>query len=60
MEAEGRMSHGYERGRLDLPFVGHCTFGKRPPAYDPGGVTSILAAQVLMNFLGFIFAARRG
>ncbi|MCB2013007.1 MAG: hypothetical protein KDF64_20885 [Geminicoccaceae bacterium] len=54
------MSHGYERGRLDLPFVGHCTFGKRPPAYDPGGVTSILAAQVLMNFLGFIFAARRG
>ena len=30
------------------------------PAYDPAGVTSILAAQVLMNFLGFIFAARRG
>ena len=22
--------HSYERGRLDLPFVGHCTFGKRP------------------------------
>jgi agmatinase len=24
------MAHGYEKGRLDLPFVGHCTFGKRP------------------------------
>ncbi len=28
------MSHGYEKGRLDLPFVGHCTFGKRPIATD--------------------------
>ena len=28
------MSHGYESGRLDLPFVGHCTFGKRPIATD--------------------------
>jgi agmatinase len=26
--------HGYETGRLDLPFVGHCTFGKRPPVTD--------------------------
>jgi agmatinase len=26
--------HGYEQGRLDLPFVGHCTFGKRPPCLD--------------------------
>ncbi len=26
--------HGYESGRLDLPFVGHCTFGKRPPVTD--------------------------
>ena len=24
------MAHGYEDGRLDLPFVGLCTFGKRP------------------------------
>jgi hypothetical protein len=22
--------HAYEHGRLDLPFVGHCTFAKRP------------------------------
>jgi agmatinase len=28
------LSHGYEKGRLDLPFVGHCTFGKRPIATD--------------------------
>ena len=28
------------------------------PDYDPTGSTSILAAQVLMNFLGFIFHAR--
>ncbi len=26
--------HSYEHGRLDLPFVGHCTFGKRPPSLD--------------------------
>ena len=28
------------------------------PDYDPTGSTQILAAQLLMNFLGFIFAAR--
>jgi len=26
--------HSYEAGRLNLPFVGHCTFGKRPPCLD--------------------------
>ncbi len=32
------------------------------PPYDPSGITSILAAQVLLNFLGYVFherAARR-
>ena len=29
------------------------------PAYDPAGVTSILAAQLLLNTLGFIFHARQ-
>jgi agmatinase len=29
------------------------------PDYDPSGATQILAAQVLLNFLGFIFHARR-
>lgn len=26
--------HGYESGRLDLPFVGHCTFAKQPVCLD--------------------------
>jgi agmatinase len=25
------LAHAYQSGRLDLPFVGHCTFAKRPP-----------------------------
>ncbi|MCY1187027.1 hypothetical protein D9M73_279570 [compost metagenome] len=28
------------------------------PAYDPTGATSILAAQLLMNSIGFIFHER--
>jgi agmatinase len=28
------------------------------PAYDPSGITAFLAAQVLLNFLGFIFEER--
>jgi agmatinase len=28
------------------------------PAYDPAGITAILAAQVLLNFLGYIFYQR--
>jgi agmatinase len=28
------------------------------PAYDPSGITGFLAAQVLLNFLGYIFAER--
>lgn len=30
------------------------------PDYDPTGATSILAAQLLLNLLGFIFHARKG
>lgn len=30
------------------------------PDYDPTGSTAILAAQVLLNLLGFIFGAKRG
>jgi len=29
------------------------------PAYDPSGITAILAAQLLLNSLGFIFHQRR-
>ena len=28
------MTHGYETGRLDLPFMGIATFGKRPHVAD--------------------------
>jgi len=35
---QGPIRHGYQSGRLDLPFVGHCTFGKRPPATDWGSL----------------------
>lgn len=27
-------AHDYESGRLNLPFVGHCTFGKQPVCLD--------------------------
>ncbi|MEM8777239.1 MAG: arginase family protein, partial [Pseudomonadota bacterium] len=30
------------------------------PDYDPTGSTSILAAQLLLNLLGFVFHARSG
>ena len=49
--------NAYEAGRLNLPFVGHCAFAQSPP-YDPASVTSILAAQLILNTLGFIFHAR--
>ena len=29
------------------------------PDYDPSGSTQILAAQILLNLLGFIFHARQ-
>ena len=30
------------------------------PAYDLSGITAFLAAQVILNFLGYIFAERAG
>ncbi|WP_028217987.1 agmatinase [Paraburkholderia oxyphila] len=44
-----RRSHGNVVG-MDLVEVA--------PAYDPAGVTPILAAQLLLNSIGFIFRAR--
>ena len=42
------MAHGYDTGRLNLPFVGHCTFGKYPAAdwenLPPGAAAVILGA----------------
>jgi len=35
--------HGYESGRLNLPFVGHCTFMKAPPVGDWGAIDADVA-----------------
>ena len=48
--------NAHEAGRLNLPFVGQCTFAKSPP-YGPAGVISILAAQLILNTLGSTFRA---
>lgn len=37
------MAHGYETGRLDLPFVGICTFGKSPYQPDWGSIDADVA-----------------
>jgi agmatinase len=37
------MSHGYETGRLNLPFVGISTFGKRPYVADWSTITADVA-----------------
>ncbi len=36
-------AHGYEAGRLDLPFVGLCTFGKYPACLDWGAIDADVA-----------------
>ncbi len=37
------VGHGYEQGRLNLPFVGHATFGKRPPCLDWNDINADVA-----------------
>ncbi|MFN0041815.1 MAG: agmatinase [Alphaproteobacteria bacterium] len=36
-------THGYETGRLNLPFVGHCTFGKQPICLDWDNIAADVA-----------------
>ncbi|MAJ00644.1 MAG: agmatinase [Nisaea sp.] len=36
-------THGYDNGRLDLPFVGICTFGKNPYVSDWDAITADIA-----------------
>jgi agmatinase len=36
-------THGYETGRLNLPFVGHCTFGKQPICTDWDAINADVA-----------------
>ena len=38
-------SHGYESGRLNLPFVGICTFGKYPHAEDWDAIDADVAVM---------------
>ena len=37
------MTHGYDSGRLNLPFVGICTFGKYPHVADWSGIDADFA-----------------
>ncbi|KAB1069207.1 agmatinase [Methylobacterium planeticum] len=37
------MANSYDQGRLDLPFVGHCTFGKRPICTDWNAIDADVA-----------------
>lgn len=48
------MAHGYEGGRLDLPFVGIATFGKRP--YEPNW--DVLQADVAILGAPFDFGTQ--
>jgi len=37
--------HGYENGRLNLPFVGHATFAKQPPCLDWDAIAADIAVM---------------
>jgi agmatinase len=49
--------HGYERGRLDLPFVGIATFGKRPYQPDWDAIEADVAVLGAPYDLGTQFRA---
>ncbi|WP_428982625.1 hypothetical protein [Oricola indica] len=49
--------HGYESGRLDLPFVG-IDLVEGAPDYDPSGLKTTLAAQLLLNVIGRVLQHR--
>ena len=44
--------HGYETGRLNLPFVGHCTFAKAPPSLDWDAIEADFAVLGVPNDMG--------
>lgn len=41
--ADQHPAHDYESGRLNLPFVGHCTFGKQPICVDWNAIDADVA-----------------
>ncbi len=44
--------NAYDRGRLDLPFVGHCTFAKSPPCTDWSAIDADVAVLGAPNDMG--------
>lgn len=44
--------HGYEAGRLNLPFVGHCTFAKAPVELDLNALKADVAILGAPNDMG--------
>ena len=42
----------YEHGRLNLPFVGHCTFAKAPPCIDWDAIDADIAVLGVPNDMG--------
>jgi agmatinase len=44
--------NAYEAGRLNLPFVGHCTFGKAPPCTDWDQIDADVAILGAPNDMG--------
>jgi agmatinase len=43
---------GYETGRLDLPFVGHCTFAKSPACANWDALEADVAVLGVPNDMG--------
>ena len=46
------MTNQYESGRLDLPFVGHCTFAKAPACTDWNNIDADVAILGVPNDMG--------
>ena len=44
--------HGYQSGRLNLPFVGHCTFAKAPICIDWNSLDADFAILGVPNDMG--------
>ena len=49
--------HEYEKGRLNLPFVGHCTFGKYPTCLDWDAIDADVAVLGIPYDMGTQYRA---
>lgn len=52
MSQESNQSNSYDTGRLDLPFVGHCTFAKSPICTDLNNIDADVAVLGVPNDMG--------